>query len=110
MSLPYAANIAEDSTPPTNRTPDEASQDRAPLGCEALASAIERVGMSAVAPVFLRVFKPAAWAGGQFLWMLQPFFGSVRPGSTMSIAGLASFLESEDNIEALIDRLDRGRR
>jgi hypothetical protein len=102
MSLSYAANRAEDSTPPTNRTPGEAQQG----SIEALAAAIERVGMSGVAPVLLRAFKPAAWAGGQLLWMLQPFFGGARTGSTTGVAGLASFLEHEENIEALIERLD----
>ncbi len=102
MSLLYAAKRAESLTPPENRPLEEATRDR----IEAIAGAIERMGMSGVAPLLLRAFKPAAWAGGQLLWMLQPFAGQGRNSSSAEIAALASFFEDESSMEALIERLD----
>jgi hypothetical protein len=102
MSLPYAANRAENLTPPTNAPLDEAAGSR----MEALAARVERLGMSAVASMLLRAFKPAAWAGSQMLWLLQPFLSTPRKDPTAGIAGLASFFESEANIDALIERLE----
>lgn len=104
MTLPYAANRAESLSPPTNSSHDKAALSR----IEVLAAAIERMGMSSVASILLRAFKPAAWTGSQLLWMMQPFFSSRRNDPTAGVAGLALFLEKEANIDSFIERLNVG--
>ena len=76
---------------------------------EAIAGKIGKVGMSTPASLALQVFKPLAWVSGQLLWVLQPFAGALGIRSrrdAFSVANLASFLERDGNVDALIRQLE----
>jgi hypothetical protein len=86
--------------------PDNDPQEAA---AEAIARTIGKAGMSTPATLALQVFKPLAWVSGQMLWVLQPFAGAlgIRPRrDAFSVASLASFLEREGNVDALIRQID----
>ena len=75
----------------------------------AIAGKIGKAGMTTPASLALQVFKPLAWVSGQMLWVLQPFAGALGLRSrrdTFSVASLASFLERDGNVDALIRQLD----
>jgi hypothetical protein len=70
--------------------------------------AIERAGMAAPAMIALQIAKPLAWVAGQMAWVLQPFLGSIRIGSrggALSVAGIATFLETEGCLDTLLNEL-----
>ncbi len=89
-----------------------------PEGVAALASTIDRAGMSGVALFALDVLKPLHWLGGQALWILQPFVESFsilsrrkRAGDSPSVGSVARLLEKEgglDELEARLESLRRG--
>jgi hypothetical protein len=83
-----------------------------------VAAVIDRYGMSAPAAIGLQIARPLAWVTGQMLWVLQPFLNiapasvqgrgagtSMTGRSVMSTAGLASFLEGDENFDLLLERL-----
>jgi hypothetical protein len=74
------------------------------LDPDKIADRIEAAGMSGLAIVLLHAFKPLAWMGGQFAWMLQPFTDGPAPEkrSHLSMAGLANLLESERALDDLL--------
>lgn len=77
---------------------------------EALARTIERAGMSVPASIALQVGKPLSWMGGQLLWVLQPFTDALGIGtrSSLSARHIASMLERDGSVDALVERLDTG--
>ncbi|HYO48624.1 MAG TPA: hypothetical protein VEW94_02135 [Chloroflexia bacterium] len=87
----------------------QADNDPQEEAAEAIARTIGKAGMSTPASLALQVFKPLAWVSGQMLWVLQPFAGALGIRSrrdTFSVANLASFLERDGNVDALIRQLD----
>ena len=80
-----------------------------PKAAESLAHAIHNSGLAGPATLALHIAKPLAWAGGQMLWLLQPFFGAPRPGSNGSpfaLSTLATLLEQEEGVDELAKQLD----
>jgi hypothetical protein len=74
-----------------------------------VADAIERAGMAAPAMIALQIARPLTWVAGQMAWVLQPFIGSMRIGSRdglLSVAGIATFLETEGSLDILLDELE----
>ena len=72
------------------------------------ADAVQRVGMAGPAMIVLEIAKPLAWVFGQMAWALQPFLGSTNLTTRWrlpSVAGIATFLESEGSLDTLLDQL-----
>ena len=75
---------------------------------ERIAAAIKQAGLSAPALLLLGALKPLSWVGGQMLWVLQPFLGSPRKSTvagSLTLSGVARFLEGEGNVDELVRRL-----
>ncbi len=85
-----------------------------------VARLVRDAGMAGPAIVALHAFKPLAWFGSQFLWMLQPFIGHARwksnrgrrfddmgasRSSYLSVPQLAALLEDEHTLNRLIEQL-----
>ena len=81
-----------------------------PDSIESLATTINRVGMAGPASIALHIGRPLAWIGGQLLWAIEPFLGSVaRSRNSLSLHSIATLLEREEDVNRLIGRLDAGR-
>jgi hypothetical protein len=76
----------------------------------ALAHAIHGAGMASVASFALQMLKPLHWLGGQALWILQPFIGTLgarSAQSTLSTGGIARLLEQDGGLDELALHLER---
>lgn len=96
LSAP-ASNLA---SPPT---PHEQS-GAGPSDVGAIADTIKRAGMAQVASLLLQTAKPLSWVGGQMLWALQPFLGSL--GYSKLVSRLAETLEQQGTVDDLVERLN----
>jgi hypothetical protein len=79
--------------------------DVAPL----LAERIKGSGLEAPAAILLRVLKPAYWLGGQALYVAAPFLealGVGRRSGGVTPGAMAAFLESEQGVERLLERIE----
>ena len=109
MPLPTEAqdlsNAEAESFSASPMPPEAHSEDAGDIA--ALAQTIKRAGMAEPAALLLHIARPLAWAGGQALWMLQPFLESTGVGrrSAWSIPGLARLFEREASVDELIEQL-----
>jgi hypothetical protein len=66
--------------------------------------------MASVASFALQMLKPLHWLGGQALWILQPFIGTLggrSAQSTLSTGGIARLLEQDGGLDELALQLER---
>ena len=83
---------------------DDISPEKEKKIIEKTARLIEKYEMEMPALIFLRTIKPAAYAGGQFARVVM---APILPLIGDSGYDLVSFFEKKENVEKLIQEIDR---